>query len=115
MDPGLHANTATYGSAAFIITKALVDAQVAAHGISIVEVRRQGGQWGVVRPSAFARRITGATPMTIAGPAAGDNAMKTGADPTGTAVMGTLNNCAHGITPWALALLAAGLARRRRS
>jgi uncharacterized protein len=100
VDPGLHANTATYASPTLVITKALVDAQVAAHGVSVVEVRRQGGQWGVVRPSPFARRITGATPMTISGPAAGDNAMKTAADPTGRAVMGTLNNCAHGITPW---------------
>ncbi|MDH4391776.1 MAG: PhoX family phosphatase [Aquabacterium sp.] len=100
VDPGLHANTATYADPLFTITKALVDAQVAAHGVSVVELRRQGGQWGVVRPSAFARRITGATPMTISGPAAGADAMKTAADPTGTAVLGTLNNCAHGITPW---------------
>ena len=100
VDPGLHANTASYGAAAFIVTKALVDAQVAAHGVSVVELRRMGGKWNVVKPSAFARRITGATPMTISGPAAGDDAMKTAADPTGKAVLGTLNNCAHGITPW---------------
>jgi secreted PhoX family phosphatase len=98
VDPGLHANTASYATIA--ITQAIVDAQVAAHGVSVVEVRRQGGQWNVVRPSSFARRITGATPMTVSGPAAGDNAMKTAADPTGMNVLGTLNNCAHGITPW---------------
>jgi secreted PhoX family phosphatase len=100
VDPGLHANTASYGAASFIVTKAIVDAQVAAHGVSVVELRRMGGKWNVVKPSAFARRITGATPMTISGPAAGDDAMKTAADPTGKAVLGTLNNCAHGITPW---------------
>ena len=98
VDPGLHANTASYGTIA--ITKALVDAQVAAHGVSVVELRRMGGKWNVVKPSAFARRITGATPMTISGPAAGADAMKTAADPTGMSVLGTLNNCAHGITPW---------------
>jgi secreted PhoX family phosphatase len=98
VDPGLHANTASYGT--ITITKDLVDAQVAAHGVSIVELRRQGGQWNVVRPSALARRITGATPMRLSGPAAGAEAMKTAADPTGTQVLGTLNNCAHGITPW---------------
>ena len=98
VDPGLHANTNSYGTIA--ITKALVDAQVAAHGVSVVELRRQGGQWNIVRPSPFARRITGATPMVISGPAAGDDALKTAADPTGRNVLGTLNNCAHGITPW---------------
>jgi uncharacterized protein len=98
VDPGLHANTTTYNTIA--ITKELVDAQVAAHGVSVLEVRRQGGNWGVVRPSPFARRITGMTPMTISGPAAGDDAMKTAADPTGRNVLGTLNNCAHGFTPW---------------
>jgi hypothetical protein len=98
VDPGLHANTASYGS--ITITKDLVDAQVAAHGVSVVELRRRGGQWSVVKPSPFARRITGATLMTLSGPAAGDDALKTAADPTGTSVMGTLNNCAHGFTPW---------------
>jgi uncharacterized protein len=98
VDPGLHANTPTYGT--IVITKALVDAQVAAHGVSVMEVRKTGGEWSVVKPSPFARRITGETPMRISGPAAGADAMKTAADPTGTSVMGTLNNCAHGFTPW---------------
>ena len=98
VDPGLHANTNSYGS--ITMTPDIVAAQVAAHGVSVIEVRKQGGQWGVVRPSAFARRITGTTPMAISGPAAGDDAMKTAADPTGRTVMGTLNNCAHGYTPW---------------
>jgi uncharacterized protein len=98
VDPGLHANTATYGT--ITMTQALVDAQVAAHGVSVLELRRTGGQWNVVKPSPFARRITGATPMRLSGPAAGDDALKTAADPTGTTVLGTLNNCAHGYTPW---------------
>jgi uncharacterized protein len=98
VDPGLHANTNSYGT--IPITKALVDAQVAAHGVSIVETRKVGGVWTVVRPSPFARRVTGATPMRLSGPAAGDAMMQTAADPTGRSVLGTLNNCAHGYTPW---------------
>lgn len=71
-----------------------------ANGCSVVEVREKGGKWEVVRPSPFARRITAATPMRIAGPAAGSALMKTAADAAGTNVLGTFNNCAHGYTPW---------------
>ena len=72
----------------------------AAHGVSIIEVALDASGWSVVRPSAFARRITAYTPMRISGPAAGDPAMRTAADPTGTVVLGTINNCANGYTPW---------------
>jgi secreted PhoX family phosphatase len=74
---------------------------LAAHGVSIIEVTKQrGGHWRVVRPSCYARRITGHTPIAIGGPAAGDPRLQTSADPTGTRVLGTLNNCAMGFTPW---------------
>ncbi len=72
----------------------------AAHGVSVIEVRETAGNWEVIRPSRFARRFTANTPMTIAGPAAGHALMKTAADATGTRALGTLNNCASGITPW---------------
>jgi uncharacterized protein len=72
----------------------------AAHGVSVIEVRESGGNWDMVRPSRFARRFTGNSPMTIAGPAAGHALMKTSADPTGTKSLGTLNNCGSGRTPW---------------
>jgi len=70
-----------------------------AHGISVIEVERAGSQWSVV-PSRYSRRITANTPMTITGPAAGHALMQTGADPSGTSVLGTINNCAAGQTPW---------------
>jgi secreted PhoX family phosphatase len=73
---------------------------LAAHGVGIIEVRQRRGQWEVVRPSFFARRITGYTPINIAGPAAGDPRLMTSADKTGKRVLGTLNNCAMGYTPW---------------
>jgi len=71
-----------------------------AHGVSVIEVRQDDGEWKVVRPSKYARRITADTPIRIAGPAAGDAMMKTSANPSGRRVLGTLNNCANGHTPW---------------
>jgi secreted PhoX family phosphatase len=72
----------------------------AAHGVSVIEVEFTGKRWKVVRPSRYARRITARTPMRISGPAAGHPLMQTAADPKGTRVLGTINNCAHGYTPW---------------
>ena len=72
----------------------------AAHGVSVIEVAQKDGRWEVVRPSPWARRITASTPMAVSGPAAGHALMKTAADATGRRVLGTLNNCASGITPW---------------
>ncbi len=72
----------------------------AAHGVSVIEVRLVDGEWTVERPSSYARRITGYTPIDLVGPAAGDALLQTSADPTGTKVLGTINNCAFGHTPW---------------
>ncbi len=83
------------------ITRDMVRAQQAAHGINIVMInKKSGGQWEINRNSPFNRRITGNTPCKVTGPAAGHPLMKTAGDPTGTNVSGTLNNCAHGYTPW---------------
>jgi uncharacterized protein len=75
----------------------------AAHGVSVIEVIQNAaapGGWEMVRPSKFARRFTAYSPFAVQGPAAGHSMMKTNADPTGALVLGTLNNCASGMTPW---------------
>ena len=87
------------------------DKSLNAHGVSVVEISKRGvdnpqkgkgrgGQWRVVRPSKYARRITGQTPITIGGPAAGHKLLQTSGDPSGRHALGTLNNCAMGFTPW---------------
>jgi uncharacterized protein len=73
---------------------------MAAHGVSVLEVELRDGRWQTVMPSRFARRITAASPIDFSGPAAGHPMLQTAADPTGRRVLGTLNNCASGITPW---------------
>lgn len=74
----------------------------AAHGVSVIEVKLDAasGRWQVVRPSAYARRITASTPMKISGPARGHAWLSTSADPFARTVLGTINNCGHGYTPW---------------
>jgi len=70
------------------------------HGVSIVRIQKQAnGQWVIV-PDHRNRRITGLTEMQIAGPVRGDDKVKTKFSPDGTRTRGTLNNCAHGVTPW---------------
>lgn len=72
----------------------------AGHGATVAHVRRVAGGWELVRNSRYNRRIHGNTPMTIQGPAAGHPLMQTADDPTGTTVLGMLNNCGNGRTPW---------------
>jgi hypothetical protein len=79
--------------------------EIAAHGVSILEIGLDAGEWrGVASPRS--RRITGASPIDIWGPARGHALLRTQADPSGTRVLGTLANCAGGRTPWGTYLTA---------
>lgn len=71
-----------------------------AHGVSVVELTRDGNKWAIREDSPYNRRITADTPMDITGPARGHDLLKTDADPTGTTSLGTWNNCGNGRTPW---------------
>ncbi|MEM6745057.1 MAG: PhoX family phosphatase [Pseudomonadota bacterium] len=90
------------------MTRELVDIEMAAHGGTVVEIARGGdGKWSVDRNGPRNRRIsTLSTEMTLDGPAAGHDRLKTNADPTGLRVIGTVNNCAGGMTPWGTWLMA---------
>ncbi|MFP5352557.1 MAG: PhoX family protein [Actinomycetota bacterium] len=83
-----------------------IQIELMAHGMSVVEVYRTDkvGAYRLRRSSPFNRRITAQTPMTLTGPAAGHEWLKTTEDPSGRLVLGTLNNCAGGTTPWGTVL-----------
>lgn len=104
MHPTQPEDASDAAKAAWMKKRAAIEIQ--AHGGSVIEIRKQGGTWQVVEGSPYARRVTSDTPMIISGPAAGHEWMKTKADPTGTKVLGTINNCAGGITPWGTYLMA---------
>ncbi|MER9289340.1 PhoX family phosphatase [Mesorhizobium sp. M0518] len=88
------------------LSKEQVDVEMAAHGGTIVEIRKDGGKWQVVRDGKLNRRITSNTEMALSGPVAGHDRVKTNADPSGTKVFGTFNNCAGGVTPWGTYVMA---------
>jgi uncharacterized protein len=78
----------------------------AAHGVNVLQVERRSRGWRYVPGAPQTRRITANTPCEIMGPARGAALLRTGADPTGTRVLGTIANCAGGKTPWGTYLTA---------
>ena len=64
------------------MTKDLVDIEMAAHGGTVIEIRKPAANGRWCRDSKYNRRITASdTEMEITGPAAGHDRMKTKADP----------------------------------
>ncbi|MCA0043576.1 PhoX family protein [Celeribacter litoreus] len=69
-------------------------------GVTVMEVADTGNGFEVVVDSPYNRRITHETVMTMDGPAAGSDLVKTNADPEGMSPKGTMNNCGSGKTLW---------------
>ncbi|MET7693019.1 PhoX family protein [Streptomyces sp. NPDC005483] len=87
-------------------TREQVEIAWAAHGLSavVVEENKRNGALTVVPRHHLNRRVTATTVFRLTGPAAGSDLLKTSADPTGRKVLGTLNNCSGGTTPWGTTL-----------
>ncbi|MEU1178942.1 PhoX family protein [Streptomyces sp. NPDC005820] len=87
-------------------TRQQVEVAWAAHGLAavVVEEDRRTGALTAVPRHPLNRRVTATTEFRLTGPAAGSDLLKTSVDPTGTKVLGTLNNCSGGTTPWGTTL-----------
>ncbi|MFF2850165.1 PhoX family protein [Streptomyces sp. NPDC058001] len=87
-------------------TREQVEIAWAAHGLSVVVVEedRRSGKLTAVPRHHLNRRLTVTSEFELTGPAAGSALLRTKADPRGTTVLGTLNNCAGGETPWGTTL-----------
>ncbi|AXE87298.1 PhoX family protein [Streptomyces sp. Go-475] len=87
-------------------TREQVEIAWAAHGLSavVVEEDRRSGKLTAVPRHQLNRRVTATTEFRLTGPVAGSDLVKTSADPSGTKVLGTLNNCSGGVTPWGTTL-----------
>ncbi len=80
--------------------KTWVDVELQAHGASVVELERADDKspWKM-KIGPRNRRITATTPMRLSGPAANDSRVR-------GPVLGMLNNCSGGVTPWGTVLTA---------
>jgi len=91
---------------AFDLDLEQIDTEMAAHGLSIVEVQKQENKWSIKRESKFNRRITPLTEMRFSGPAYKHARVKTEFSPQGINSLGTFGNCAGCVTPWGTILTA---------
>lgn len=82
------------------LSREQVDVDIAAHGLSVVEIKQVDGVWQRVTSSQYNRRITPDTPMQITGAAAGNPRLQSIISKDGVHTLGTYGNCAGGVTPW---------------
>lgn len=83
-------------------TREQVEVAWAAHGLTVVTVK-ESQTTGALKPvigHSLNRRFHTGTEFELTGPAARSSSVKTTADPAGKTVLGTLNNCSGGLTPW---------------
>ncbi|MEV5927244.1 PhoX family protein [Streptomyces cellulosae] len=87
-------------------TREQVEIAWAAHGLAVVAVEEEhrSGRLTAVGRHHLNRRLTATSEFRLTGPVAGSDLVRTSADPTGTRVRGTLNNCSGGTTPWGTTL-----------
>ncbi|GHB01925.1 PhoX family protein [Streptomyces termitum] len=87
-------------------TREQVEIAWAAHGLSVVVVQeeRRTGRLTPVARHHLNRRLHTTSRFELTGPAAGSALVRTSADRAGRTVLGTLNNCAGGTTPWGTTL-----------
>ena len=96
---GLHANGRTVTDGVRPADEVIKE--IYAHGASVSEVKRNGGNaMEMVRGSKYNRRIHSETPMVFGGPAAGNTKMVNKLSSDGKKAFGMNNNCACGYTPW---------------
>lgn len=95
----LHINGVTRNGSGVRTNADEVRKEINAHGVSVIEFMKSGGNWDIVS-SGRNRRITAATPVNLSGPAAGTSFLQTKYSPDGTKGRGTVNNCGFGWTPW---------------
>ena len=89
------------------LSREQAEIELAAHGLSVVEIQRDSsGAWQTILGPTNRRISTRSTEVAISGPAAGHKRLKTDADRSGKKVIGTLANCAGGVTPWGTVLTA---------
>ncbi|MFE5294812.1 PhoX family protein [Streptomyces sp. NPDC056632] len=87
-------------------TREQVEIAWAAHGLGVVVVQdeHRTGKLTAVTRHHLNRRLTATSEFELTGPAAGSDLVKTSVDPEGRIVLGTLNNCSGGTTPWGTTL-----------
>lgn len=78
---------------------ALLKLEKEAVGGSVIHVKKEKGEWKLVKDDTYNRRVDGNTPIELTGPARGSHAVN-GA----TTVIGSLGNCSGGRTLWNTAL-----------